>query len=145
MTESKYPNAIAWAKAGHGDGIAGHCLKNVADAFDAPHGVPDAYASWVKAGGAKGPNTHTSTTENPPPNVPIYWSGGHHGDGHVAISDGAGWCWSTEQPTAGKFRRCRVSDIHREWGLTYLGWSETINGKRIHDHVKYDAKRGTWV
>lgn len=139
-----FPNAVAWAKAGHGDGQLGHCLLNVVDAFDAPHGVADAYHSWIAAGGSNGPNTHTNAGD-PPVNVPIYWSGGSHGYGHIAISDGKGYCWSTDLPTHGKFTRVKISTIRAKWGLTYLGWSETMNGKRVHTHVVWDAKHKTWA
>lgn len=131
-----YPDAVAWAKAGHGDGIVDHCLHNVVDAFSAPHGVEKAIDSWNLAGGHDGANTHWQIP--PPKNVPVYWSG--HDAGHVAISDGpdehgAIWIWTTDLPKHGKFTRVRLTDIAKDWGLRYLGWSETINGKRVHDHV----------
>lgn len=133
-------DAVAWAKAGNGDGVVGHCLKNVADAFDAPHGIPDAYTSWRKAGDSDGPYTHTTRGFNPPKNVPVYWKGGPHGYGHVAISNGDGYVWTTDKPKHGKFTKVKLTDITRDWGLTYLGWSETLNGMRVHPHVKFNGK-----
>lgn len=135
-----YPDACAWAKAGHGDGIVGHCLKNVADAFDAPHGVPDAYSSWIKAGGNAGRFTHTTPGLILPRNVPVYWSGGPHGYGHVAISDGNGYIWTTDKPKHGKFTRVKLDSIAKDWGLRYLGWSEVLNGMRVHDRVTFNGK-----
>lgn len=135
-----YPDAVAWAKAGHGDGIVDHCLHNVADAFSAPHGINDAHASWIQAGGHDGDNTHWSIPA--PKNVPVYWSGGAHGYGHVAISDGPDhsgrvWIWTTDETahTHGKFTRVPLTWVKDHWGLNYLGWTETIGGKRIHAHV----------
>lgn len=134
-----YPDAIAWAKAGHGDGELGHCLKNVADAFGAPHGVASAADAWALAGGSHGINTHTTPGHNPPPNVPVFWAGGPHGYGHVAISAGDGYIWTTDKPKHGKFTRVKLSSITLDWGLRRLGWSETLNGKRVHAHVVFDG------
>lgn len=126
-------DACAMAKGGIGDGVIGHCLKNVRLAFAVPGRYPDAYSAWRGAGGTAGPNTHTALPA--PKNVPVFWSGGAHGYGHVAISAGGGMCWTTDMPHRGKFTLVPITQIHARWGLKYLGWSETLNGVRVHPHV----------
>lgn len=135
-------DAAAWCKAGHGDGVLGHCLANVNYAFNAPHLGGSAFDAWQRAGGKDGPNTHTTKGIDPPKNVPVFWSGGAHGYGHVAVSDGAGYIWTTDMPNHGKFTRVKLSAISAKWGLTYLGWSETLNGLRVHGHVT--LRDGGW-
>lgn len=135
---ARYPDAVAWAKSGGGDGRFGHCLLNVRLAFGQNSGLyPDAFTAWKGAGGATGINTHTLLT--PPKNVPVFWSGGAHGYGHVAISDGDGYIWTTDatRTTHGKFTRVKLTWVRANWGLRYLGWSETLNGERVHAHVDY--------
>lgn len=131
--------AIDYAKAGKGDGQLGHCLLNVRMAFAVPARYPDAYSAWRAAGGAAGANTHTVLKA--PPNVPLFWSGGAHGYGHVAISagviNGVPMCYTTDMPTHGKFTLVPVSWIRSRWGLKLLGWSETLNGVRVHPHMEY--------
>lgn len=142
MTAKKpvYPDAVAWARAGHGDGVVDHCLHNVADAFGAPHGIATAYQAWIAAGGHDGENTHWSLPA--PKNVPVFWSGGSSGAGHVAISDGPDesghvWIWTTDEThhSAGKFTRVPLAWVKQHWGLNYLGWTETLEGMRVHAHV----------
>jgi hypothetical protein len=69
---------------------------------------------------------------NPPAGVPVFWSGGSRGGGHVAISLGHGMIVSTDMPRAGHVGRIRLSTIARRWHLRYLGWTEDLNGVRIY-------------
>lgn len=130
-----YPNALAKAKALTHAYESGECLKAVRIAFglDANGLEPDAYNAFLREGGRAGANTHTVIPA--PANVPVFWSGGSHGHGHVAISDGKGNVLSTDVKRVGLFDLVPESWIHQHWGLTRMGWTETLEGKRIHAHV----------
>lgn len=130
-----YPNAIANAKALKHAYPLGSCLQAVRTAFDlAANGhEPTASSAWTYEGGAAGLNTHTVIAA--PANVPVFWTGGSHGYGHVAISDGKGNVWSTDVKRVGQFDLVPISWITTHWGLKLAGWTETLEGKRIHDHV----------
>lgn len=65
---------------------------------------------------------------NPPRGVPVSWSGGRNGHGHRAVSLGGGMVRSTDAPSAGLVGTVDLGWFERHWGLTYLGWSETITG-----------------
>lgn len=114
---------------------SGLCLKFVRTQFGLVGRYPSAYSAWLGAGGAKGVNTHTLL--RPPANVPVFWSGGPHGYGHVAIADGQGRVWSTDILRKGKVDLVPLATIHAKWGLKYLGWTETLNGIRVSPHVDY--------
>lgn len=140
-----YRNALTWlaqkpAYVQH-FAEAGLCLANTRYAFNVPAGFVSASKAWTGAGGAKGPNTHTQTSADPPADVPVFWTGGSHGDGHVAISDGDGYVWTTDwNGQTKKWTRVRITDITKRWGLKYAGWSETLNGVRVHPHVQWSGK-----
>lgn len=130
-----YPNAIANAKALKHAYPVGSCLMAVRIAFglDANGHEPNAAAAWTYEGGHDGPNTHYQIA--PPANVPVFWTGGSHGYGHVAISDGKGNVYSTDVKRTGLFDLVPISEIHTKWGLKFVGWTETLEGHRIHAHV----------
>jgi GH25 family lysozyme M1 (1,4-beta-N-acetylmuramidase) len=60
---------------------------------------------------------------DPEPGALVFWGGGSAGHGHVAVADGAGFCWSIDIAGAGTVSRVPVVQIHAQWGLPYLGWS----------------------
>jgi hypothetical protein len=62
----------------------------------------------------------------------VWWLGGSHGFGHVALSDGGGYVWSTDVLRPGKVDRVTAASITHNWGLSYVGWSEDINGERVY-------------
>lgn len=68
----------------------------------------------------------------PPAGVPVFWSGGHRGHGHVALSLGHGMIVSTDLPYTGHVTRTTLSAPRRHWGLHYLGWTEDLEGYRIY-------------
>ena len=74
---------------------------------------------------------------NPPRGFPVSFKGGSKGFGHRAISFGDGKIRSTDFSTTTKrFARGivgtgTIAEIERAMGITYLGWSETIDGKTI--------------
>lgn len=107
---------------------AGMCLSMVVDAYQVHHGVPDAIASWRMAVHKhRAPATGAAI----PRGWPIYWSGGSAGHGHIAISAGGGFCWSTDIKRPGRFDLVRVERIRDQWGLTLLGWTNDLNGTLI--------------
>ncbi len=59
---------------------------------------------------------------------------------HVAISAGNGWCWSTDILRPGRWDRVRIDDLAKRWNMKYLGWSETLNGVRVHPHIDFNPK-----
>ena len=115
------------------DGI---CLVLVRECYGIPaagnfdgDGDADAFDAWQRA-----EFKHRET--NParfPRGVPIFWSGGSANHGHIAIATGFnGNCWSTDINRDGFFDRCKITRIHNDWGLTLLGWTEDLNGVRVH-------------
>lgn len=50
----------------------------------------------------------------------MFWGGGM---GHVAISDGSGGVYSTDQPGPGQVAHISADQITKGWGKPYLGWS----------------------
>jgi len=78
---------------------------------------------------------------NPPRGVPVAWSGGRNGYGHRAISLGNGLIRSTDAGGPGVVATVDLGWVERNWGLRYLGWSETITGHPIpggHDTEELD-------
>jgi len=85
-------------------------------------GDADAVDGW-KAAKHRHPGHRT-----PPAGVPVFWSGGRNGYGHAAISLGDGKIRSTDAGGSGKIATVDLRWVEREWGLTYLGWSDDLNG-----------------
>lgn len=72
----------------------------------------------------------------PPRGTPVAWGGGARGFGHRAISlgpnkEGIYMIRSTDAGGSGKVATVPLSFPEERWGLTYLGWSETITGQVI--------------
>lgn len=67
----------------------------------------------------------------PPRGVPVAYSGGSHGYGHRAISIGHGMIRSTDAGGSGRVATVDIGWPERQWGMQYLGWSETIGGVQI--------------
>jgi hypothetical protein len=66
---------------------------------------------------------------NPPRGVPVAWGGGAKGFGHRAVSLGNRKIRSID--INGKVGTVDLSWFERNWGLKYLGWSETMSGLYI--------------
>lgn len=75
---------------------------------------------------------------NAPAGVPVYWTGGSSGAGHVAIADGLGNVWSNDfGPNGyvgdGKVRLVPIASIVKhDKALKYVGWGETYLGVRVY-------------
>jgi hypothetical protein len=100
------------------------CLKRVRTLL----GVPAKYASAILAWRHVAPEDRHDDPE-PPRGVPVFWAIGTYG--HVAVSDGGGWCFSTDIMRRGRLDRVPIALISQRWGATYLGWSETLNDVRV--------------
>ncbi len=67
----------------------------------------------------------------PPRGVPVAYSGGSRGHGHRSVSLGNGKIRSTDAGGPGVVATVDLDWPERHWGMTYLGWSETISGHKI--------------
>lgn len=126
------------------DTYTGWCLRSVrtcyaVDAFD-----------FTKNNG-RGPLAHeafdyaqhkhpTTDPASIPRGVPVYWKGGSSGAGHIAISTGNGYCWSTDIVRPGYFDHVPIATIRAKWGMTLLGWTEDLNGVRVYTPPTEPAK-----
>lgn len=120
--------AVAWAHNQHDiNSHAWHnlCLAFTHDCYDVGSKYPSAIAAWN--GAAK---KHTvSAGSQVPRGVPVFWSGNTYG--HVAISAGSGYCWSSDIYTYGGVDLARIDYISSAWNKNLLGWTEDINGVTV--------------
>lgn len=102
------------------------CLKRVRTLLGIPAKYPSAIIAWTHVARA---DRHPG--KQPPRGVPVFWRGGKYG--HVALSDGGGWCFSTDIKRRGRLDRVRIDLVTQRWGYDYLGWTETLNGVRVYE------------
>lgn len=123
--------AIRWAADHIGAyGWAGYCQKFVRMAFGAPGGYASAIDAWY------GARMKHAGDRNPPSGVPVYFTPGSNGLGHVALHTGGGRVISTDYPVGGIIGTGTIAGIERDWGRRYLGWTGDINGKTIYPGLK---------
>lgn len=96
------------------------------------YGIGPVYADAAKAWAGAQHKHPTRTVAEIPRGVPVWWTGGRNGHGHVAIATGDGSCWSTDYERPGWFDRVPIEAITREWALTFQGWTEDLNGVRVY-------------
>ena len=123
-------DAAAEAQVGHPDAVwTDECLKFVRTMFGLePNGREGtAIAAWDDCPPV---NRHPAPC-NPPANVPVFWSGGSQGFGHVAVSIGNGHIISTDISGPGTVSIVPLTEIHAKWGLTFLGWTGHLEGRDI--------------
>ncbi len=100
----------------------GMCLKFSRSCALAPGGVLDAITAWRRA-----EVRHASGVA--PRGAIVFWEGGSARHGHVAVSDGRGFVWSTDISRRGKVDRFGIAALGARWpNLDYLGWTEDVNG-----------------
>ena len=105
----------------------GECLMRVRQCYQLAARYPSAAEAWQHA-----EHKHrTSNAAGIPAGVPVFWTGGRHGYGHVAISTGRGYCWSTDIRRDGYFDHVPITLIRQRWGLELVGWAEDLNGARV--------------
>lgn len=115
-------------EASHGGPVwKGLCLRFVRTMLEIPSGAPTAIAAWKAV-----PSKLTHSWYNAPAGVPVFWSGGSTGAGHIAIADGTGKCWSSDILREGHVDLVPITLIAAKWGLHYLGWSEQLNGVNVY-------------
>lgn len=113
--------------------VPGTCQLVTRGWFDAPSvgdfdgdGAADAEDGWKSE-----PPSARHSDRNPPRGVPVSWVGGRNDFGHRAISLGNGKIRSTDAGGSGRVATVDLAWVERNWGLTYVGWSETIDGIKI--------------
>lgn len=107
----------------------GLCLENVRKQYDiAADGTLTAFIAWQHSM-VKPDATHTFYKA--PAGVPVFWSGGSAGDGHIAIADGHGNVWSTDILRPAKWDLVPLGLIASKWNLKPLGWSSRLNGVTV--------------
>lgn len=115
------PNAVgtcqAWTR-----GITGHPAVGDVDG----DGDADAVDGWKSE-----PLSARHADTNAPAGVPGAWSGGSKGFGHRAVSLGNGKWASTDAPVKGRIGIVDTDWFRKNWGMTWLGWSETMSGEYI--------------
>jgi len=96
-------------------------------------GDADAYDGWLsEPAWARHPGDR-----NPPAGYPVSFKGGSRGHGHRAISLGGGKVRSTDfdgltkRYKAGVLGNSTIAEVEAAMGVTYLGWSKTIDGLTI--------------
>lgn len=122
MAHRSPKSALSWAKA-QDKFQSGMCLRFVRTCFKVDGKYATAAIAWSK--------TRYRHKSVPPKGVPVWWTGGSRGFGHVAISDGGGYVISTDTGGKGRVGRTSIKHITNAWGQTYRGWTEDINGVRV--------------
>lgn len=113
----------------------GMCLRETRLAMGIGAGAPDAIGAWRRAK-RRHPEKDPA---NFPRGVPVFWSGGSEGHGHVAIATGHnGMCWTVDKLRPGFWDRVPIDSITREWRLNLLGWTEDLNGRPVPDIERTD-------
>lgn len=104
---------------------AGNCKKLARTAYNVPSdGTPNAAGAWK--------NTKHRGTGHAPLGALVWWTGGHAGEGHVAISDGEGGVWCNCWWIGGKVRHVAQSEITEQSSkLKFAGWSRDIDGVTV--------------
>lgn len=100
----------------------GYCLKYVRTWLEIPSLEATAFDAW-KGAKHKHPNDR-----NPPRGAPLFWqsSASGSGAGHIALCKGDSMR-TTDKPT-GVVANDDGSWPRNQWGQTYLGWTEDVNG-----------------
>ena len=105
------------------------CLKFVRSMYGVPPKYPSAAVAWQE--------TKRRGRSSPPPRgVPVWWTGGSRGFGHVAISTGDGYVISTDHPSRGRVGKVAIKAITTAWRQTYRGWSYDINGVTVYHDTR---------
>lgn len=130
--------------------VPGSCQKTTRGWFNAPSagdrdhdGDADANDGWL----SEPVSARHPGDRHPPPGVPLYFKNrSRPGFGHRCISDdyAVGGAISTDMSN-GRYKkgvtgRATIPQIEDEMGLIYIGWSNTITGKKIPSGEKPPVK-----
>lgn len=105
----------------------GYCLQWSRQCADIGSKYPDASTAWKNA-----TNRHKGD-RNPPRGAMVYWTGGTHGYGHIAVSVGGKKIRSTDAGGAGNVATVDIGWVEANWNLPYAGWADNVNGTTIPD------------
>ena len=97
----------------------GYCQQQTRMWSGIPSRYPDASTAW------RNTNDRYPGNRNPPRGAHVFWTGGSHGYGHVAMSLGGGKVRSTDAGGAGKVATVDLGWVESAWGLPYAGWACT--------------------
>ncbi len=103
----------------------GYCLQWSRERASIGALFPDAATAWRNAMHRHAGDRH------PPRGAMVYWTGGSHGYGHIAVSLGGGQIRSTDAGGAGRVATVDLSWPEYKWGLTYAGWADNVNDQVI--------------
>lgn len=122
--------AVCANQSAHGPRFGtGECLRQVRTAYGVPSdGTPDAATAWLRA---KAKHAAPADLATIPRGAVLFWTGGTHGFGHVAIAAGHGMMWSTDIRRPGYFDLVPIADVARLWRLTFVGWAEDVDGAHV--------------
>lgn len=140
--------ASAEANNGYYSGV-GTCLMWVRETFgfqtDPVSGNPPTAAEgWAQVPSG---DKHAGDT-NPPAGVPVYWTGGSSGAGHVAISAGGGNVYSTDFGQSGylgdgRVHASSINAINTDKNLHYAGWAPYVGPSPISGAGQYGTVYNT--
>ncbi len=118
----------------------GECKRRVRELYNVPSdGAGSAAIAWTRTR-----HRHTFVDQAPPPGALIWWLGGAHDYGHVALYAGDGQVWSTDIKRGGYFDLVPVHTIVTSWpSLRLVGWSEDIDGVRVINTQEEDMPKYT--
>lgn len=124
--------AMNSAQAGRFIGV-GKCLLNVRTAYQIPAaGDVDGDGDADAVDGRKTATVRPFDLARTNRGGFVWWSGGAHGYGHVAIPTGDGACWTPGSPDRpGYWDRMDLDELTRRWGLTPAAWSPDFNGVTV--------------
>lgn len=122
----------------HKEARSGWCLSTVQSAFDASHLYPNAASAWHS-------QTGKHHGDKPPRGGVVYWTGGSHGYGHIAIALGDDMILSTDLPNWGSIGRVHLHTPRTSWGLHYVGWTDHMNGVPIQGLGHHGTRPDVYV
>lgn len=120
-------NARHDAKAGTTRRV-GLCLQWVRTWLGIAARYPTAADAWAQAR-FRHPETDPAKI---PRGVAVFWTGGSHGFGHVALATGNARCYSSDIVRDGQADHVDIDLIREKWGLELAGWTEDLNGIRYY-------------
>tara|TARA_R110000782_G_scaffold72294_3_gene144825 strand:- start:2150 stop:2740 length:591 start_codon:yes stop_codon:yes gene_type:complete len=111
---------------------AGWCLRHTRVALGAPSYAPTAWDAWLREPAKR------ETRDMPSADVPVFFSfwGTYNGIsknwGHTGIYQAStGRVFSSPGSGYGNKWFASIEQACSSWGLTYVGWSESLAGKQI--------------
>ncbi len=131
--------AIEWARDVSQRNVAifaGLCLMFVRSCFNVGPLYPDAWTAWLEAD-----RRNRCTPNDAPRGRAGFFRGGLHG--HVVLTLGKGLCYSSDVKRKGMVDVCRIADIEKAWGYTFVGTTGDLNGESPVPRQKASRRRLT--